>query len=160
MSVKQHIARWIVTSINKHFDDRKETNYLHIDGSVRTTNKESNFTEIKIDGPYMVEMSRNCFNLIVEVNVYAQAQCSVSDMYNLLKMLGIIQKAFVRCIPVYKYGNGLEDDGTFVGSLILLQEFRQRLVESHFGQTKPSENIKQGQIEGHYEMYLNMDNSY
>jgi len=70
-----------------------------------------------------------------------------------------VHKAFTRCIPVYAYGDGPEDTGALVGVLKILQEFRQKEVESHFGQTKPSENITQSQVEGHYEMDLEMDNS-
>jgi len=159
VSVKSNISRWIFASVAKHFDNRKETNYLHIDGMIRQTNKLPNYTELKVDGPYMVEMSRNYFNLIVEVNVYIQAQKSEKNAYLYLQILGIVQKSFTRCIPVYSYGNGPEDHSAFVGSLIILQETGHRLMENHAGQLKPSEEVNQSQIEGHYEMNLEMDNS-
>lgn len=156
MNEKQHINRWIFASVAKHFDDRKEDIYLHIDGMIRQTNHLPEYAELKIDGPYTTELSRGYFHLLTEVNVSVQAQCSETDAHNWLKLLGVINKSFTRCIPVYRYGNGVDDDNSFVGVLKLKHEFRQRTDESHFGQTKPSENIRQQQIEGHYEMHLEM----
>jgi hypothetical protein len=153
--MKQYLPKWIFASVAKHFDDRKQTLPLFIEGMVRQTNKETNWAEFRLDGPYLTEVSRGQWYIEIEVNVLVESATNTQDAYIYLKNVGIMAAAFTKTIKVFRLGDEAGDDGSLVGCLILKQEYREKLVISHFGETHPNEKQRQSQIEGHYEMYLN-----
>jgi len=71
-------------------------------------------------------------------------------------MVGIAAVAFEPSITVFKLGNGIEDDQSFVGCLQLLQNAATRdYVEiNHFGQIDAKTKLMQASVEGHYKMVL------
>ena len=153
--MKESITKWIFASVGKHFEDRKQNLFLNIEGQHRTTNTQKDWAELRIDGPYLTEISRNLWHFDIEVNTLVLSTIDDRDAYRYLKNVGIMLKAFTRTIDVFRYGTDIEDDGSYVGCLVLKQEYRDKLVVSHFGLTAPDTKIRQSQIEGHYRMEYN-----
>lgn len=70
--------------------------------------------------------------------------------------VGIAAGAFKPAISVFKLGNGIDDDQSFVGCLQLLQnrETRDFIEINHFGQIDVKTLLMQASVEGHYKMVL------
>ena len=153
--MKESLPKWIFASVSKHFDDRKKGLHLFIEGQHRTTNQQKDWAELRIDGPYLTEVSRNYWHFDIEINTLVASSIDDRDAYRYLKNVGIMLEAFTRTIDVFRFGTEVEDDGTYLGCLVLKQAFREKLVVSHFGLTAPDTKIRQSQIEGHYRMEYN-----
>lgn len=157
MPKDKNIERWIAASINKHFDDRKETYPLFIEGMHRDKITEQNQFELRIDGPYIIEECHNLFFYDYEINILVSSLINDTDLYQLHRMLGIVTAAFTD-IEVYRFGNGVEDNQSLLGCLQLKQSsgIREKVQVSIFGQIEPDVKLQQATVEGHYRLTLNL----
>ena len=56
--IDKHWARWIFASVCKHFDfDASDNITTYIEGQKRNTRDESEFFELRMDGPIIYEAS-------------------------------------------------------------------------------------------------------
>jgi hypothetical protein len=153
----QHWPRWITASINKHFDARKQSLPLFIEGKHRETRSEKDFLELRRDGPYLTELSKGLWRVYVEVNILIQSAMDDTNMYRIDKNVGI---TVVACtdIPVYKYGDESYDDGSLLGCLNVVADNRgkERIQVNHFGKINTSTPLIQATVEVHYEMKLSV----
>jgi hypothetical protein len=149
--------RWVLTSIEKHFNDNRGTLTMFIEGQHRNTDTLQDFMELRTNGPHIIELSRNYFNVGIEVNVLLHSVMNDQDAHKLRDNIGLVVAIFTDII-VYKYGDNAVDDGTILTCLRLKQNPRgiegDRLTVSNFGQIKPSIKLQQATIEGHYETDL------
>lgn len=151
-----HWARWVFASISKHFDASRDGVPLFIEGQHRSTSKEKEYFELRIDGPKIRKLSHKHYWLRVEVNVLISVAFSDESYHRLHTLAGQMQAAFTR-IPVYKLGNTpVVDDQSFVGCLVLLQggPGRDDLELNHFGRVGIGDALVQATVEGHYRMTL------
>jgi len=150
-------SRWIFASVSYHFDQRKGSLDMFIEGQHRDTRTLKDFFELRVDGPYYTELSKNYWQLYIEVNALVQSTKDDHSYHRIWDNCGTVSAMFTD-IPVYKYGNGILDDQSYLGCLNLLQDTRgrERLQTSHFGQIEPKTPILQATIEGHYEMHLSV----
>lgn len=147
--------RWLKASIYKHFDTRKGSYHLSFEGlNPRGTTELPSWAELRVDGPYCQELSKDYWNLYVEINVLISAQKNPDNLYAWDTMLGKFLSAFESSINVYKKGSGVVDDDSLVGCLAMLVGTRQQLQVSQFGQIEPDSNLQQAVIEAHYQMNL------
>jgi hypothetical protein len=155
--IDQNWSRWIFASMVKHFDSLKQDWPLHCEGHHLGDNDENaKHLEFRMDGPRYTQLSANEYRIKVEINILASAVMNDSDLYLLLEGLGIAAEAFHNAIPVYKYGDGLGDDGTLLGCMQLLTDTlgKQGVKTYNFGQIHQTQKIQQGTVEGHYVMFL------
>jgi hypothetical protein len=150
VSFNENINRWIFASIAKHFDDRRKDIILYIEGQERNTSNLQQYFELRIDGPYIVELSKNYYRVDLEVNVLCTAKTDPKDNYLIQRLTGIICSAFTRTINVYKFGIGLEDDQSLVICLQMRTDHKELLQVSNFGQVEPDARLHQSTVEGHY----------
>jgi len=148
--------RWIFASVSQHFEDRRGTVPMYIEGMHRDTNELEEFIELRIDGPWFTEISKNCWYIYVEINVLCQAVKNNQDFHRMRKLAGLVSNIFERCIRVYRYGNNPQDDQSVVGSLQRIDDHRgkERIQISHFGQIEPKMKLEQSTVETHYSMKL------
>lgn len=150
----EHLPRWVAASINKHFSDRKRGYFCYIEGQDRVDLRQDRF-EVRYDGPYIQETSKNYFQVNVEINVLVTTIKDQIDGYKDKKMVGVAAAAFTNEIPVYKFGDTVGvDDSSLVGCLVLKTSGREQIIISNFGLIQPSANIIQSTVEGHYQMTL------
>jgi len=149
-------ARWVFASVSKHFDDRRSGIHMFIEGQHRDTRELKDYFELRVDGPTLLEVSKGCWKLRVEVNILATATFDEANYHTIHTLAGIAQAAFTT-IEVYKYGINIQDDQTFLGCLILRQNRSTRdfLELNHFGRIDVSIPLMQATVEGHYTMTLN-----
>lgn len=156
MSANPNWPRWIFASISKHFNDELTAAglTLFIEGQHRDTKAIKDFAELRLDGPNMIEVSRNYWQLKIEVNHIVQSAMDDTNYHRIHQNVGVVAAAYTRTINVYKLGTGAQDDQSFLGCLHLLQERRDVLEINHFGQISESLKLVQATVEGHYQMHL------
>ena len=153
--MRAQLPRWCFASIADHFATLKTSNFkMYVEGDHRDTNTVPEWFELRIDGPYFREVSRNYWYVDVEINTLVETTLNENDAYRYLKNIGKVMPAFTDVIKVFRFGNEATDDDSFVGCLMLKQEFREKIVVSHFGLTSPDTKVRQSQIEAHYRMEL------
>ena len=152
----RNINRWIFASVTEHFNNNILDLHVYVEGFERTTRNVTDFVEIRMNGPDVREVSRNYFCMYVEFNALIQSTVVDSDKHRVHTDVGKVTEAFYKAIPVYKYGDGPDDDDSFLGCLILLQEGNDVLTIAHHGRIAIDSPLMQATVEGHYEMYLDL----
>jgi hypothetical protein len=152
-----HWVRWIYASINEHFTERLEDVYpVYLEGDERTLETESEFIEVRIDGPFILQPCPNMYILTVEINLLVQTHMDKEDLYKQQRAAGFIVKAFTNAICVYKLGDEDFDDGSLLGTLKVDTSLRSRVDVSNFGIIKEDTRIVQTTAEGHYQLELHV----
>lgn len=156
MAVNKNWPRWIFASVSKHFDAEKQGLHMFVEGEHRDTRDKLDFLEFRLDGPYITEVSKGYFRLYIEVNILVQSTKNQTNIHRIHENVGIAAAAFWNGIKVFKYGNGVDDDQSYLGCLQLVTDARgkERIQISHFGQIEPKTRVLQATVEGHYEMFL------
>lgn len=147
-------VRWCYESINKHFDDRKGSYELYIEGDIRTLQDEAEFAELRVDGPFIGYLQKNLFFLDIEINVLCQSHVDPDNHYSPQDMVGVFSKAFSNIIEVRKYGNDPLDDGSLLGCFHLQRSRNEKIDVGYFGIVRTDTKIVQTTIEGHYRLEL------
>ena len=147
-------VKWCYASINKHFDDRKESYSLYIEGDARTTQDDAEFAELRIDGPFINIPQKYLYYLDVEINILCQTHVDPKSHYRAQVMIGTFLRAFRNIIPVYKLGDTSLDDGSLLECFHLQRDSKEKIDIGHFGIIRPDTKILQTTIEGHYRLEL------
>ena len=155
MAINQNWTRWIIASIQNYFNVNRQGITLFVEGTPRDTREEKDFMELRIDGPHYTELSKDYWLLKLDVNILFQSTQDEHDFHRIHKNMGKILTIFTD-IPIYKYGDGVDDDDSLLGCLQLIQDAqgREPILAPLLGQIKPEVPIMQGMIEGHFKMNL------
>jgi len=147
--------RWISSSIAKHFDGYRQGVRLFVEGQDRDTEKETEFFELRTNGPFITEVSRGNYRCDVTVNTLVQAT-GESDIYKIQRYAGKILLAYIT-IPIYRYGEGAEDDETLLGCLKLVRNYPrdEQIKINYFGKIQPQTNLYQASVDADY--YMDLD---
>lgn len=156
-TINTNWARWIFASVSKHFDDRKGALPLYIEGQHRDTKDIKDFMELRMDGPFITELSRNYFRLFIEINVLVQSALDDTNYHRIHGNVGLVASIFT-AIEIFKFGTGVDDDDTQLECMRLIQDSpsNERIQINHFGQIEPDIELIQSTVEGHYEMFLDV----
>lgn len=150
--------RWIFASICNHFDLRRGDYTMYVEGTHRQTSDLKDFFELRVDGPWFTEISKNYWKVYIEVNVLCQSVKDNKDFHRMRKITGHVSKIFERCINIYKYGNSVQDDSSLLGTMVRVDDHRgkERIQINHFGQIEPRMELEQASVEAHYVMQLSV----
>lgn len=148
----QNIPRWMFASVSKHFDALKQSEHLFIEGQDRLTNKQTDWLELRMDGPSHKEVSKGCHQFDIEVNVLVSSTMNETDYHKIFKLVGVAAAAFTNKIDILKLGNGVSDDDTLLECARIRLENRELIQISHFGQIDTDKRLVQATVEGHYRM--------
>lgn len=158
MSFRKHWPRWIFASTSRHFHDalKAEGIPLYIEGQYRDTREETDFAEFRFYGPRSLLLSKNCWELRIEINILLQSVMNEQNFHNIHRLVGVAAAAFLPALSTYRRGNGPDDDQSFLGCLDLLQRSATRdyLEINHFGIIDKTTHLVQATVEGHYKMLL------
>ena len=150
---EKHISwiKWVHASINKHFMDRKSTYDMYLEGDERIYQSEAEFAELRIDGPFILQPQKDLYYMDVEINVLIQSHIDPNDLYKIQEAIGVYTKAFTNAICVYRYGDGMFDTGTLLGTFHLKNN---SLDINNYGIIREDLRLTQSTIEGHYRLEL------
>ena len=152
--------RWVHASIHQHFKTRCE-NYgtmtfpMFIEGQHRGLSAAKDFFELRVDGPQLIELSKNYWLIYVEVNVLIQSVLDDSNNHRMLKDCGVVAAAF-DTIQIYKYGNGVNDKPTELFGCLGLRHDRSSRESTYIynlGQVESNTKLLQSVVEGHFQMH-------
>lgn len=149
-----NLPRWTFASVSKHFDDRKSTAFLFIEGQDSLTNEQRDWLELRMDGPFIQEVSGNFFFLDIEINVLVSAIMNEDNYHVIHTLVGIAVAAFTNQIELFKLGDNPQDDQSLIGCYLLRSQGREATIISHFGQIDPDKRLIQASVEGHYRLEL------
>lgn len=152
MPMNPNWPRWIKASVVKAFQTELGDNLQMFveectDRSV--LQGDSDFCELRLDGPTGYERSLGEWELTIEINVLVSSIRSEKDAYQIDRNNGLVAQCFTNGITVFRYGTGEGDDSGEEGCLILRTDKNSGVVVSNFG-APPDVRILQSSIEGHY----------
>ena len=149
-------ARWICASINDYFHQLSTDRSLPllvegIDETEAETIRATNHVELRVGGPSAKSRSGD-FHLRVTINLLFTSIMGEQreNPYTIIEHVAAFQAAMHDPIPVYKYGTGVDDDGSHLGCLALVSG-RNELVELYdFGQVGKEERVRQLMLDARY----------
>lgn len=150
--------RWITASLNKNFNDvlsdADQPLPLYIEGTDRRTNELQTYAELRVDGPYYVELSKGYWQIDVDIDVLIDHKVNNEDLYAMQRAIGTVLAAFTTDIPVFMYGDGTDDDPmTQLGCFKLLPD-EEPIRVTNFGQPKLENREYQATVNAKYRMNL------
>lgn len=149
----ENLPRWIVASINKHFNSYKGSYPLYFEGAEKMDDPAVGF-ELRIDGPSIQNPSKGHFIVTVEINMVVTTMRDEQDHYKHQRAVGVACTGFTESINIFKFGDGLKDDGNLLACLTLQSQGREKIVVSNFGLIYPTLGAMQSTVEGHYRTTL------
>ena len=154
----ENLARWIFQSLASHFNSVADgISLLYfvdvIDERYNDTMQE-NHVELRVSGPEMKEVSKGYYTIKVIVNfLFTKNMNEVSaDAFDLIQWTGVFANAMLQPTPIYKKGDGLEDDGTLIGCLQVHKGRNEAVRVFHFGQLDKNTRIRQSEVDALYGM--------
>lgn len=151
---KENITRWLIASIHDHFATNISDLHIYFEGYERDTRNKSSYVEIRENGPNLQEESKDNYYIYIEINGLVQSVEIDSDRHIVYADTGKVAKAFTKTIPVYRYGDRIVDDQSFLGCLKLIQANNDNLRITQHGRIAPNTPIQQATVEAGYEMNL------
>lgn len=155
MSTRDSLPLWVFASVCKHFTDSISGIDVHVEGQSRSNLDKSDWCELRIDGPWIIDVSSGVVQVKTEVNVLVGTVMDDTNLYKESLNISKIMPAFNN-FKVYKYGPGDDDDSTCLGTFVLepVRDLRQRVEIARFGQLNPAVRLLQSTVEGHFQMTL------
>ena len=160
MPANPNWTRWIFASVASYLKVLATANNIPVlvEGMDDETDEFTEATdriEIRISGPY-TRQQHNEYRLYVDVNVLLTSRFDgpSKNRYTILINAGLFHTAMDQAIKVYKYGNEVGDDDSFLGCLIPRSGKNDTIRVIHFGKVDPTDKLKQSAVDARYEMYL------
>jgi len=157
---KEHIIRWIRASLYTWFGDQlKDKIHVfielteHVDKNGKIVTKKPTWAEMRMDGP-LVRECHGRDKYTITMNFLVETQLTGNNVYTHDTSVGRVFATFAPSITVFKLGNGVEDDKSAVGCLVLDTEESDPIVVHHFGQLDPAVKLTQSTVQAYYCMYL------
>lgn len=144
--------RWIFASVSKHFYDYSQVHELDlfIEGQTRQPSTDSDYTEFRFDGPSMQEISNRYWSINMEVNILIVSFINEEDFHKIHRSIGLVSGAFT-CIPIMTYG---DDPTVQIGVMDTVQQGRDRILITQFGQVAADSRMLQATVEASYNMKI------
>lgn len=146
--------RWVQASVGKHFKDVAIANsYPAIVEGIdeRTTAFMESYDrlEIRINGPFVKELSHNFWHFEVGANILIMSHMGgqLPNAYFGTEIAGRMAKAADEPIPVFKYGNGVDDDQSLIGCLTLLRGSKESVKVHQFGEINKEDRLRQTAVD-------------
>ncbi len=163
MSANPHWARWIFASIAKTLNAVADANGIEaivegIDDETDAFTHATDHAEIRISGPFTKEMLGE-YHIQMDVNVILTSRFDgkQKNRHAILINAGLFHSAMDQPLKIYKYGNEVGDDDSYLGCLVPRSGKNDTVRVIHFGKVDPTDKIKQSVVDARYEMYLPKD---
>jgi len=145
MGLKGTLPKWTLLSIMKHFTD-SITLHTFVEGTERRTEAQTDYCEIRLDGPDMAEGSKGTFVSNCTVQTLVVTKIDLTNPTKHIENIQQVNEAFANCILLY---NGT----TEVGMLQLNN--KEGINIENLGQIDQSLDILQANIVGDYKVIIN-----
>ena len=117
-----------------------------------------NHCEFRFTGPFIKEISVGYYRVEAIGNVVLTnlMEMSRENAYAIVTWAGAFQTAMLEPIPIYKYGTGPDDDGSFIGCMNIKKNKDNAVTVYHMGQIHKTDRIRQTIIDGEFDMWLDI----
>lgn len=157
MTFNPHWSRWVRASLTEHLrtrsaDIKGKTVYRFFEGEQRQSNEEPNWFEIRVDGPFSQEETKDRWTLRLQVNILCCAAMA-NDLYYIDRMTGLAASWLNECISIYKYGDDPAVDNPLeqIGILQLVSRDKNEGISiQHYGQIESKTPLVQATVECEY----------
>ncbi len=157
--------KWIWASVAKHMKAVADELSLPllVEGidDRQPKNIRASHAELRINGPFIFELSKEYYIVQAPINILL-VDFMVGDStnaYRLQEWAGKFQSVMDLPIPVYRYGQDPEDDGTLLECLRIRRTRDGGVRVIHFGQVARmgtlDTEIRETAVDGLFEMNLN-----
>lgn len=157
-----NLARWTMSSIAVYFKTVADTLSLTffvegIDERDPNTMRVEH-AELRVNGPLVCEVSKGYWRVHIDINILLTdyMDMSTESAYDINQWGGEFLAAMLDPIPIYRFGDGGNDDDSLVGCLITRKGLSEPARLVHFGQISKEDRIRQAAVDGRFEMYLTM----
>lgn len=161
MAYDPNWPRWFQASVAKHFKTVANTNSYsslveELEERTAAFQESPQRVEIKINGPFAKEVSKDYWRFEVDVYVLISSHMdgALDNAYRGTTMAGIMAEAAATTIPVNKLGNGVDDDQSLIGCLTLRRGNDESIKVFHFGEIDPVNRLRQLGVDVRLEMFL------
>jgi|6_EtaG_2_1085325.scaffolds.fasta_scaffold89534_2 hypothetical protein len=157
MSYPSQLNRWVRASLVKHFYNAlKDIEHVHVEGQERRTKDKQKWFELRIDGPFIREVTKSRFRINTEVNILVVnlQDNSNPSIYGMDELTGQAASKFVSCVEIFRYGDVADDaanDGSRIGELQLRPQNDEEIDVTFFGKLRPDTPVEQASVESHYQ---------
>lgn len=157
--INSNWPRWILASTATHFQTVCSDLHLFVEGDVRDTDKYPNYYELRVDGPYIDELSSNTYAVDCTINTLVCAVKNDSNIYTLEDNIGKVLKGFTNSFTVYQLGDTELLDGNgdplppIVEGCMVIQP-NSAISVTKFGQIRSDLRLMQAQVEASYRMLI------
>jgi hypothetical protein len=151
------MTRWIFASLSLNFNQAAiDANIpMFIEGQDRETADLQQYYEFRMNGPRFIEVNKNFWHADVEIDILCIQKRTEKNNHLIYDLCGIMFAACIPSIPVYKFGNGPDDNSTVqVGCINLTKHLDDRILVTHLGQLGPDLVELQSSIEAYYRLEL------
>ena len=152
--------RWIHASVGKYLKQVATTNNIPvliegIDDRSPTFMEATDRVEIRVNGPFSQELSRNYFRILVDINVVltSHMEGEKKNAYRLDDNLGVFHNAMDGVIGIYRLGTGPDDDQALVMCLSPRPGKNDSVRVIDFGQIDKVDRNRQGVVDARYVGY-------
>lgn len=154
----KNLARWIFQSVASHFDS--VANGISLPYFVEGIDERSNdvmredHVELRVTGPTLKEVSKGYFNVDLVINFLFTKNMDIAnaDAFDLIQWTGVFAEPMLEPIPIYKKGDGVEDDDTLVGCIQVKKGRHEAVRIYHFGQIDKDTRIRQSEVDALFNM--------
>ena len=154
----KNLPRWIFSSVVWHFKTIADDNNIpyFVEGiDERDPNSmNQSHVEIRVTGPEIKEISNEYYNVEVVINFLLTSLMDMtgSRAYEIINWCGILSDEMNSPIPIYKYGDGAEDDDSLINCLRIRKNKSDSVKIYHFGQVSKTDRVRQSEIDAVYDM--------
>lgn len=153
------IKRWVVASLKQQLPKWLQKAPLFTEGEDRSTSKNAQHYELRIDGPYTKPNGSSLdYCAYFEVNILANWTRDQSNIFSGENLQSQMQFALSRDFCITRTGNVGKDEAdneSFVGVMQLLTSDQVKV--SAFGMIDSNTEVYQAVAEAHYEMYFTLE---
>lgn len=152
-----NLPRWIFSSLVYHFktiaDDNSIQYFVEGVDEREPDDMTQDHIEIRITGPEIKEISKDYYSVNVTVNFLLTVMMEMTgSAYKIVNWAGILANEMLEPIPVYKYGSGVDDDGSLVDCLRIKRNRTDSVKIFHYGQVSRTDRVRQSEVDAAYEM--------
>lgn len=150
MSYDSNWPRWVQASVANHFKTAANAaGYVSLVEELEEKTDEfltaPNRVEIRVNGPFAVELSHNYWSFYVPCNmlIFSHMDGSVNNVYGGVDIAGTMAARATEPVSVLKYGNNVGDDQSFLFCLTVQTDKKNGLNVYHFGEIDSESRLRQ-----------------
>jgi hypothetical protein len=156
----KNLPRWIAASANKHFADIAAANNIPyfvegIDEREGSDMRQSH-SEMRVTGPFIKEVSKDYYlaDVVINIMLTELLEMTATNAYLIHTWAGVFSAEMLEPIPVYKYGDGPDDDDSLIGCLRVKDGRYDAIKVFHFGQINGTDRLRQSEVDGLFDIEI------